>query len=270
MWALLALAKASRCAVLFAASDVLVPTGVPISVFLLCVLGGTAVLLLTLMPARRKGQPPMNASRHGGRIAAHSAGLVLTLWLWCFGLKHCGPVRTILIDASEVGVVSLLGLALGVRGAHGRRLGLALLFLAYLLLLGTHGSHPHRAGPTRPARASLPLEPPSYPPTPALEPSWPDHALGEAALVAAAALTAVRKGASRGLARDLGGPMRLFALSTALVRGAHSLERLRIHATRPRTRVGETARASLGRASCCCCRSPRSCATTLRTASATT
>ena len=110
MWLFLAVAKAARCAALFAAVDVLARTNAPIAAFLCFVLAAAACCLALLQPAVWRRVSLTGEQRV--RIVAHAAAFVSTLWLWCYGLKHCGPVMTVLLEASEVGIVTLLALGL--------------------------------------------------------------------------------------------------------------------------------------------------------------
>ena len=69
-------------------------------------------------------------------IAMHGAMQAVALTLWAFGLKHCGPTRTILLDYSEVFVYYLIVSVSGKRRwpaalVHKRRAGLLTLLLAY-------------------------------------------------------------------------------------------------------------------------------------------
>ena len=138
------------------------------------------------------------------------------MWLFCHGLKHCGPVRAILVEASQVALVAAVALPLRGRVRGSWRRGLALLLLALVLLLGTHGAHPHRArrvanddgesdGAGAGAGAGAGVGAGDW-----LGWWWPTHVVGEMALLVASVLMAVHQRAARPLAREMGGPRRLF------------------------------------------------------------
>ena len=210
--ALVGAAHALRAASLYAASDALV-SGPPICLFLLVTLALAAVCSSVL---HRPGLAPPKATLRRS-VVCHGLVLACALWLWCYGLKHCGPVRAVLIETAAL----LATCALDRRRPAASRGALLLLLLAAGTLLGTHGAHPYRhlraahrvtsnaaaaaaAAAAREASARL----------------LPPHVLGEVALVAGAGLVAAQRRASRRLARALGGSRRLFALSVATAAAA--------------------------------------------------
>lgn len=194
---------------LYAASDALVLTKVPLAVFLVCALAATAAVSALL----QWPWPPNKKDRlmHRG-VAVHGVMLACAMWLFCYGLKHCGPVRAILVEASQVALVAAVVVPLRTvvwrSDEHSQwRGGLALVVVALVLLLGTHGAHPHRSRRDPPPLATE------------AQPDewwwWPNHLMGEAALLAASVLMALHQRMVRPLARDVGGPRRLFTLTTA-------------------------------------------------------
>lgn len=224
MWPLLAVTKAGRSAALFAAAHVL-SIDMPIAVFLwsACTLAAASTFVLQPRWSR------VTIKRHNlFRVVAHASGLVVTLWLWCYGLKYCGPVLTVLLDASEVGIVGAISLAFGQGSGDalsesarvtGRRsaIGLVMLLIAYAALLCERSSDVLGTGPSDgELEHSLHGHVGSIG---ARSFTVSTHARGEFALLLAAALTAIRKGASRKLTREVGGPMRLFLFSTAVGAG---------------------------------------------------
>ena len=241
---LVALAKAARCAALFSSSDLLFHSTIPSSIFLAGVLSVAAAALLVLHPPWRGSaqRPPLSAQcrRH---VVAHGASMACALALWAYGLTHCGPVRTLLLDYTEPFAVYLAAAAWRPSPAT-RAAGRAavVLLLAYVLLVLTHGMHHHhhavaayraaRDAGGGPLSRLPPLPPPSSSPAPPLQEDqdgedagdedalldsplqWSETLSGEVALVGAAALRALRRGASHGLASEVGGPRRLHALAT--------------------------------------------------------
>lgn len=205
MWLLLTVAKAGRSVALRAAADALTASEVPIAAFLCAALALTAAFVALLHPGRWRSALK---SRYVWHLLVHAVVLVLTFALWCYGLKYCGPVWTVLLDASEVGIVTSASFILCFfKGkTAGRSMstvaGLCMLVLFYTLLLSSAAS-----GSAAAARQQNADD--------AATAGW-EHLLGETALLLAAALTALRKATSRRLARELGGSARLFGLSAAI------------------------------------------------------
>ena len=150
---------------LYAASDALVLTEVPLAVFLTFTLAASAAVSAVLQgrsPQATKGR----RDDHSRRVTLHAVVLASAMWLFCYGLKHCGPIRAILVEASQVALITAIALPLrGAARKRGRgswRGGLALVLVALVLLLGTHGAHPHRARRLSeeggPAAVALPSE----------------------------------------------------------------------------------------------------------------
>ena len=131
----------------------------------------------------------------------HGLLIACELVLFGYGLRHCGPLRAILLDSALFALRHQQSQGRHPHAVGWRRGGQALLALALLLLLGTHGIHPHRL-----RSGSADTQPPS---------EWPEHALGEAALLAASGLAALRSRGAQHLAQTVGGPRRLFALTSA-------------------------------------------------------
>ena len=233
-----AVGGALRAAGLYLASDLLLLTDVPLSVFLACTLAMASVASAALLGTHRSRLAKAAADSRGLRVALlHGLVLAVAMGLFCYGLKHCGPIRAILVEASQVALVAAAVLPLRslapqrATAVTRRRAGLLLIVTALVLLLGTHGSHPHRSSRGR----AIALGPPSTAGWPQThrggdvdaDPDahgcggapahwwWPTHVLGEGALLAAALLMAVHQRAARPLARALGGPRHLFTLTTA-------------------------------------------------------
>ena len=181
----------SRAVALFAASDLLLSAS--IGRFVLCALTAASVLSAALSSQGAGHQSTVRYSV----LTARGLSLAVASWLFCYGLKHCGPLHAIQLETAT----SLL-LAKS-RTSAQRRMLLAL--LALLLLLGTRGEHPHRGHGS--AATAVGVE--------AQAEAWPEHLLGDGALVAATAISALLHGASRRLEREAGGPWRLFARTTA-------------------------------------------------------
>ena len=236
---LLVLGKSARCASLFTAGDLLFHSQIPLPLFVEIVLAlAAAVLLLLYQPWRGASRSAVLPARWP--ILAHGACMACTLTLWCYGLTHCGPVRTLLLDYTEPFAVFLGAAAWSATPAtRDARRAATVLAGAYLLLLLTHGMHHHHhtvaayraareAGAAHPATGgawvwrarslvarverTAEADEVRLLDSPAL---WAETLRGELALVAAAALTALRKRLSRRLAGEVGGPRRLHALVTA-------------------------------------------------------
>lgn len=61
--------------------------------------------------------------------------LLLVLSLWSFGLKHLGPLRTLLVEGAELPVLYLITVAVRRQAYSKRKIqGVGMLFLAYLLV----------------------------------------------------------------------------------------------------------------------------------------
>lgn len=207
MW-LVAVGVAGRCAALTAAVNVILRSDAPVFVFLCIVLAGTAGCILLVQPSQQ-----LALELHQlWQLLAHASALVVTLALWCYGLKQCGPTRTVLLDASEMGMVTVLAMVLRGNGAvsHLAKLlsfaGIAMLISAYaLLLLGAPAAIVH-------ADRTRSIESKSI--------GWPNphssHTSGEVALLLAAALTALRRSMSSRLAHEMGGSIRLYGLCAAI------------------------------------------------------
>ena len=193
---------------LYAASDALVLTNMPLALFLACALATSAASSAVIQNQSRRivrGQH----GRIGSHIAAHGFLLAISLWLFCYGLKHCGPVRAILVEASQVALVAAMTLTL--RSTSWRlqqrwRWGVALVLVALLLLLGTHGVHPHRGLRTADFADGADGERWWW---------WPTHVVGEIALLVASLLMTVHQRVARPLMQAIGGPRRLFTCTAA-------------------------------------------------------
>ena len=140
---LLVLGKSARCASLFTAGDLLFHSRIPLPLFVEIVLAlAAAVLLLMYQPWRGASRGAVLPARWP--ILAHGACMACTLTLWCYGLTHCGPVRTLLLDYTEPFAVFLGAAAWSATPAtRDARRAATLLAGAYLLLLLTHGMHHH-------------------------------------------------------------------------------------------------------------------------------
>ena len=145
---LLVLGKSARCASLFTAGDLLFHSQIPLPLFVEIVLAlAAAVLLLMYQPWRGASRGAVLPARWP--ILAHGACMACTLTLWCYGLTHCGPVRTLLLDYTEPFAVFLGAAAWSATPAtRGARRAAALLAGAYLLLLLTHGMHHPNPNPS--------------------------------------------------------------------------------------------------------------------------
>ena len=78
----------------------------------------------------------MHALAHAHALLLSGAACAASLCLWSLGLARCGPLRTTLLDYSELVVANVLAALSGrpVR-QRGRRRGLLALLLAYAALL---------------------------------------------------------------------------------------------------------------------------------------
>jgi hypothetical protein len=141
-----ALSQCLRAASLFVGSDLLFHSAVPLPLFACAVL---AVSAAALGAAYR---PPLRClAQHAAPILWSGLASAASVCLWGYGLAHCGPLRTILFDHCELPLLYLLPFLTRrpspiPRSQKSRRLrGALVLFLAYALLLRTHGMH-HRHG----------------------------------------------------------------------------------------------------------------------------
>ena len=181
------LSQCLRAAALYLGSDSLFHGRISVPVFAAAT---HAAVAATLAAAYR---PPLAAAlANAHALLLSGAACAASLCLWSLGLARCGPLRTTLLDYSELVVANVLAALSGrpVR-QRGWRRGLLTLLLAYAALLLTHGMH-HRDGGGGEAERFFEPESGVYDSARSLL----DSASGEAALAAAAAINALRRSAS--------------------------------------------------------------------------
>ena len=181
------LSQCLRAAALYLGSDSLFHGRISVPVFAAAT---HAAVAATLAAAYR---PPLAAAlANAHALLLSGAACAASLCLWSLGLARCGPLRTTLLDYSELVVANVLAALSGrpVR-QRGRRRGLLALLLAYAALLLTHGMH-HRDGGGGEAERFFEPESGVYDSARSLL----DSASGEAALAAAAAINALRRSAT--------------------------------------------------------------------------
>jgi zinc transporter 5/7 len=199
--AMVAIAAAGRAPALHAAREALNTT----STTVVCTV---ALLLATGVSAAISGGGSSALKHIQGRPTARAVsfrGVVFAcaFWLFCYGLRLCGPMRAVVFDGSQVALAALVFPSTRSTASDSvlslwRRGGLLLVCASLLLLVGTDHMAAQPEGGTASASA------------------WhPAHATGEAALLLSAILTAGNRITSQRLARAVGGPRRLFTMTAA-------------------------------------------------------